>query len=133
MSFKEFLKNKYMPESYDKRTMQNSKAYKDILNIFNKHKIKVKNLMTIVIKNQDYISVIPELDLGNIAIEFRINKISSLKKEDFFSISFNFGRNISAQSALESGELLTLVSKCVIELNNYLKNTKITDFYDPDN
>lgn len=133
MSFKEFLKNKYMPESYDKRTMQNSKAYKDILNIFNKHKIKVKNLMTIVIKNQDYISVIPELDLGNIAIEFRINKISSLKKEDFFSISFNFGRNISAQSALESGELLTLVSKCVIELNNYLKNAKITDFYDPDN
>lgn len=133
MSFKEFLKNKYMPESYDKRTMQNSKAYKDILNIFNKHKIKVKNLMTIVIKNQDYISVIPELDLGNIAIEFRINKISSLKKEDFFNISFNFGRNISAQSALESGELLTLVSKCVIELNNYLKNAKITDFYDPDN
>lgn len=133
MSFKEFLKNKYMPESYDKRTMQNSKAYKDILNIFNKHKIKVKNLMTIVIKNQDYISVIPELDLGNIAIEFRINKISSLKKEDFFSISFNFGRNISAESALESGELLTLVSKCVIELNNYLKNAKITDFYDPDN
>lgn len=133
MSFKEFLKNKYMLESYDKRTMQNSKAYKDILNIFNKHKIKVKNLMTIVIKNQDYISVIPELDLGNIAIEFRINKISSLKKEDFFSISFNFGRNISAQSALESGELLTLVSKCVIELNNYLKNAKITDFYDPDN
>lgn len=133
MSFKEFLKNKYMLESYDKRTMQNSKAYKDILNIFNKHKIKVKNLMTIVIKNQDYISVIPELDLGNIAIEFRINKISSLKKEDFFSISFNFGRNISAESALESGELLTLVSKCVIELNNYLKNAKITDFYDPDN
>lgn len=133
MSFKEFLKNKYMLESYDKRTMQNSKAYKDILNIFNKHKIKVKNLMTIVIKTQDYISVIPELDLGNIAIEFRINKISSLKKEDFFNISFNFGRNISAESALESGELLTLVSKCVIELNNYLKNAKITDFYDPDN
>lgn len=133
MSFKEFLKNKYMLESYVKRTMQNSKAYKDILNIFNKHKIKVKNLMTIVIKTQDYISVIPELDLGNIAIEFRINKISSLKKEDFFNISFNFGRNISAESALESGELLTLVSKCVIELNNYLKNAKITDFYDPDN
>ena len=128
MNFKDFFN---LNESYDNKIMKNSEAYKNILKIFNKHKIKVKNLMTIALKNQNYISVVPDLDLDNFSFECRINKISSLKKEDFLNLSVDFGKVFSVDSALILSEKLKSVALCLKELNDYLKNVDILEFYDP--
>ena len=55
----------------------------------------------------------------------------SLKKEDFFNLSVDFGKVFSVDSALILSEKLKSVALCLKELNDYLKNVDILEFYDP--